>query len=34
MRTGLLTERPYDDPAQRKERMGLFVDDAKRPGPR
>ena len=30
--TGLLYPDDYDDPVDRKERKGLFVADAKRPG--
>jgi hypothetical protein len=29
--TGLLYSEGYDDPVQRRERKGLYVDDAKRP---
>jgi len=31
-RTGLLYNKPYDDPIERKKRNGLYVNDAKRPG--
>jgi hypothetical protein len=31
LKSGLLTERPYRDAEQRKDRTGLFVDNAKRP---
>jgi hypothetical protein len=29
---GVLVSKPYNDPGQRKERQGLYVDNAKRPG--
>jgi hypothetical protein len=32
VRSGLLFVEPYDSPRQRRERKGLFVDHAKRPG--
>jgi hypothetical protein len=32
IRNKLVVERAYDDAEQRKERLGLFVEDAKRPG--
>jgi hypothetical protein len=32
LKNGLLVERPYDDPVQRKPRKGIYVDEEKRPG--
>jgi hypothetical protein len=32
LRSGLLLVKPYDSPSQRRERNGLYVDNAKRPG--
>ncbi len=32
LRSGLLVERPYHNPDQRKDMPGLFVDAALRPG--